>query len=161
MQEISNAYKAFWTGKEWQEVSTGDWQDVENGLGFRHLETGALIQAFPDRIPMAFWNDASNNAAITYPEIFPRMLTSSIATASIWSRRPSPSMHNWRELTNDVIRQLEAYILPDVGVDLIIPDRGVVTIYRGGSFVGSNIGDPSDAAIVRIPISLEIRSRVY
>ena len=153
IQQIALAYEEFWTGLSWREAAPNDWQQIPNGYGFINRETGRLIPAFPDRAPTpaAF-------PFIIYPSNMPNSMASIITNFSILDRRPA--MFNFQGLTNDVVGQFEKYCPPETGLEILVPDRGIMWINRGSAFV-QYLADESDPAITRAIVSLEYRGIYY
>jgi hypothetical protein len=122
LTEIAQAFEVFFTGREWREVSPDNWQQVENGMGFRNAQTGQLIPAFragtiPSPAPFP---------CIVYPVPNSAAFTNTTANiVYIYDRRPG--MPRFLALIDDVLRQMKESI-PLGGKSLILPDKSQIRL---------------------------------
>ena len=93
---------------------------------------------------------------ITFPIIRPDFGSQTIATASIWDRRPS--MPGFFGLVDDVLRQVQEKI-PHEGIILKLDSGdGLISLHRNpGNFI-NYMDDPDDQLITRGIVSLVIAS---
>lgn len=151
MTELASLYAAFWTGKEWREVSPGDWREVENGWGFRNAQTGELIPAFR--------NIAPANAPfphIVYPVGSSEFFTNKVANI-VFVRDRRPAMPDFYGLVDDVLRQMREAI-PISGKRLVLPDGNHIKLQFANVDTRRDLDDTTGATVQGI-FNFNIRMR--
>jgi len=101
---------------------------------------------------------------IVYDVIQPGLFGNAVSSVSIWDRDLMPNgalgRPNFYGRVNDIAEQILDRIDPDLGVDLQVGERGVLSIYRGNvpfQIIASGEGDQT---FVRAVINLQIRGRL-
>jgi len=101
---------------------------------------------------------------IVYDAIQPALFGNAVASVSIWDRdlqpNGAPGRPNFYGRVNDIVEQILNAIPEEGGVDLVVGERGVLSLYRGNvpfQIVASGEDDPT---FVRAIINLQLRGRL-